>query len=53
MACYVILLHDEFDHAYKLTAAGTGNLSELKASAVQICSTFTIVFDLDEWLKNH
>ena len=53
MACYVILLHDEFDHAYKLTAAGTGNLSELKARAVQICSTFTIVFDLDEWLKNH
>ena len=53
MACYIRFCHDEFGHAYKLTAAGTGNLLELKHDAGELASTFTVSFDIDEWLEQN
>ena len=49
----ILLTHDEFDHIYKLTVSGTGNLSEIEYDAAQVFATFMIDFDLDEWIEKN
>ena len=48
LAGYAVIFHDEFGHAYKLVAAGEGNLFDIKYGISEMCSTFTLIFVPDE-----
>ncbi len=52
-AGYELLLEDYFGHAYRVGWLGRGNMTQIASEAFQLFQSFTVIFDLDQWLSEH